>query len=179
MKVLAFAASNSKTSINHQLVTYAASLLQATRDDAEVEFLDITDYELPLYRPDREEQDGIPAKAKEFYDKIGAADALLISLAEHNGSYTAAYKNLFDWTSRLLSGAAVYQNKPTVLLSTSPGKGAAKSVLGQAVNSAPHFAMDLKATFSLPQFNDNFDTVNGEVVGDYKDELVKALAHFK
>ncbi|MBA44142.1 MAG: NADPH-dependent FMN reductase [Magnetococcales bacterium] len=170
MKVLAFAASNSLPSINHQLVTYAASLLE----NAEVEILDISNFELPFYRPDREAEEGVPELAHKFYDKIGAADALLISLAEHNGSYTAAYKTLFDWTSRI-DGPGVYQNKPTVLLSASPGKGGAKSVLGQAVSSAPHFMMDVKATFSLPQFNDNFDKKNEQVVGDYKDELLKAL----
>lgn len=174
MKVLAFAASNSKTSINHQVVTHAADLLRQLKGDADIEIIDITDYELPLYRPDREEEGGVPELAHKFHDKIGAADALLISFAEHNGSYTAAYKNLFDWASRI-DGPRVYQNKPTVLLSASPGRGGAKSVLGQATTSAPHFAMDLKATFSLPLFNENFDTVNGEVIGDYKDELTKAL----
>ena len=45
MKVLAFAASNSKQSINRQLVRYASSLLQ----NAQVEFIDINDFEMPLY----------------------------------------------------------------------------------------------------------------------------------
>ena len=49
MKVLAFAASNSKKSINKQLVTYAAGLI----DDAQVETLDLNDYELPLFSEDK------------------------------------------------------------------------------------------------------------------------------
>ena len=172
MKILAFAASNSKTSINHQLVKYAASLA----DFAEVEILNITDYELPLYRPDREEDSGVPEKAQQFHSKIGTADALLVSFAEHNGSYTAAYKNLFDWASRI-DGAKVYQNKPTVVLSTSPGKGGAKSVATQVENSAPHFAMDIKAMFSLPSFYDNFN--EGQLSGDYKNDLQDAVNSLK
>ncbi|MEM6495071.1 MAG: NAD(P)H-dependent oxidoreductase, partial [Pseudomonadota bacterium] len=43
MRLLAFAASNSSRSINRQLVTYAASLA----DFAEIETLDIHDYEMP------------------------------------------------------------------------------------------------------------------------------------
>jgi NAD(P)H-dependent FMN reductase len=45
MNVLAFAASSSKNSINKKLVTYAAGLLE----QAQVEILDINDYEMPLF----------------------------------------------------------------------------------------------------------------------------------
>ena len=128
MKILAFAASNSRDSLNRALVHYAASLLESgVVDNSALELLDINDYELPLYSADREKEQGIPDRAQQFYQKIGAADALLISYAEHNGHYPAAYKNLFDWASRIDS--KVYQGKPAVFLSTSPGGGGARSVL--------------------------------------------------
>jgi chromate reductase len=47
-----------------------------------------------------------------------------------------AYKNLFDWASR--KKREVYQDKPIIMLSTSPGAGGAKSVLSAATESA-HF----------------------------------------
>ncbi len=97
MKVLAFAASNAKESINAVLVSYAAHLML----EAEVELLDINDYEMPIFSVDRERELGSPAEAQAFFDKIGSADTIIISYAEHNGSYTAAYKNLFDWTPEL------------------------------------------------------------------------------
>ena len=114
--------------------------------------------------------------AQQFFDKIGAAEVVLISFAEHNGSYSAVYKNLFDWTSRI--DMKVYQNKPTVLLSTSPGPGGANSVLSAAVGSAEFFAMDLKGSLSVPSFNDNFDTdkgvlTNAELTATLKDILSK------
>lgn len=56
MKLLAFAASNSRKSINKLLVTYASSMVE----DAEVEVLDLNDYELPLFSEDREAQIGQP-----------------------------------------------------------------------------------------------------------------------
>jgi NAD(P)H-dependent FMN reductase len=59
--------------------------------------LDLNDYEMPIYSIDRETEDGIPEEAQRFYDELGAVDAILISFAEHNGAYTAAYKNIFDW----------------------------------------------------------------------------------
>ncbi|NMP30379.1 NAD(P)H-dependent oxidoreductase [Thalassotalea sp. M1531] len=151
MKVLAFAASNSSKSINKSLANYAASQVPG----AEFEMLDINDYEMPIYSQDREEELGQPQQAKDFFAKIGEADAVIISFAEHNGSYTAAYKNLFDWTSRI--DMKVFQGKPVVYLATSPGPGGAQSVLSAAVNSAQFFAADVRGSLSVPSFFDNFD----------------------
>lgn len=170
MKVLAFAASSSTESINKRLVTYAASLLE----DAEVEVLDLNDYELPLFSVDKEAELGSPDLAGQFFNKIGESDALIISFAEHNGSYTAAYKNLFDWCSRI--DQKVFQNKPMVLLSTSPGKGGAGSVLKAAVGSAPYFAGEVKASLSVPSFHENFDLESGRILNEeIKTQLAEAV----
>ena len=76
--IIAFAGSNSKTSINKQLATYAASLVEG----AEVEILDINDYEMPIFSQDREEKLGQPELAQQFFAKLGAADGIIISFAE-------------------------------------------------------------------------------------------------
>lgn len=171
-RILAFAASNSSTSINRQLVTYAASLI----DDAEVETLDIYDYEMPLYRADREAEVGIPQLAHDFLARIGAVDALLISIAEHNGLYSAAFKNLFDWCSRI--GRDVWQGKPMVLLSTSPGPGGGARALAIAASAAPHFGGEVKATFSVPQFSTAFDVEAGRLRDETQiEELRAVVAH--
>ncbi len=171
MKLLAFAASNSSKSINKKLVTYACSLVK----DAEIEILDLNDFEMPLYSADREERDGIPELARRFYKKIGTADALLISYAEHNGSYTVAFKNLYDWTSRI--DAKVFQGKPMVLLSTSPGPGGASSVLATAKTSAPFFGGEVLADLSVPSFYDNFNVQAGEISNpEIKEQLKAAVA---
>ncbi|MBW8184205.1 NADPH-dependent FMN reductase [Shewanella nanhaiensis] len=166
MKLLALAASSSSKSINKQLATYAASLVEG----ADVEVLDINDYEMPLFSQDREDELGHPELAQQFFAKIGEVDGIIISFAEHNGSYTAAYKNLFDWTSRI--DQKVFQNKPMVLLSTSPGPGGANTVLTAAKGSAPHFAGDVKASLSIPSFFDNFDMEAGKLRNE---ELKQAL----
>ena len=171
MKIIAFAATSSRKSINKQLVSHAASLVE----NAQVEVLDINDYEMPLFSEDREAELGKPQLAQDFIDKIASADALVIGFAEHNGSYTAAFKNLFDWSSRTLQ--KVYQNKPLVLLSTSPGPGGAATVLAAAVNSAPYFAGDVKAHLSVPNFYDNFDSEKGQLKNtEYADKLASAMA---
>ncbi|PCJ25724.1 MAG: NADPH-dependent FMN reductase [SAR86 cluster bacterium] len=170
MNVLAFAASNSTHSINRTLASYAANLIEG----ANVEMLDINDYEMPIFSDVREAELGQPEQAKAFYRKISKADALVISFAEHNGTYTAAYKNLFDWTSRI--DGKVFQHKPAVFLSTSPGPGGAASVLASAVNSAPYFAADLKANVSVPSFHENFDLQANEISNhEIRQELREAI----
>ena len=87
--------------INRALVCYAAAWLQALHPKVTVEFLDINDYEMPVYSIDREKADGIHLLPTTFFEKIGAADALLVSFAEYNGFVTAAWKNTYDWMSRI------------------------------------------------------------------------------
>ncbi len=170
MKVIAFAASSSKKSINKQLVTYATGLLE----NAQVEILDLNDYEIPLFSEDKEVEMGQPSLAKNFLSKIGDSDAVIISFAEHNGSYTAAYKNLFDWCSRI--NPKVFQNKPLVLLATSPGPGGAGSVLAAAEASAPYFDGEVKASLSIPNFYENFDLESASIKNsDIKGQLVSAV----
>lgn len=170
MKIVAFGASSSKKSINKILATYAASLV----NDAEVEVLDLNDYELPLFSEDKEAEIGQPELAKQFMAKIAGSGALIVSFAEHNGSYSAAYKNLFDWCSRI--NPKVFQNKLMLLLSTSPGPGGAASVLTAAVNSAPYFDGDVKSSLSVPSFYENFDLDAGVIKNkDINDQLVSAV----
>ena len=179
MKILAFAATNSKTSINKQLVEAAIAQLQdGILPSVEAEVLDLNDFEMPLYRPDREEDNGIPEEAKSFYQKIGEADALIISFAEHNGSYSAAYKNLFDWTSRI--DMKVFQDKPTVLMASSPGKGGAANVLRVVADSAPYFGMDVKGSLSIPSFYENFDMESAGITNpEVRDAFIQLLSQLK
>lgn len=155
MKIIAFGATSSTKSINVQLARLAASLVAG----ADVEVLDLNNYEMPLFSEDQESQIGQPQLAKEFLAKISDADAIIVSFAEHNGSYTAAYKNILDWSTRI--DRNVFQNKPAIFLATSPGPGGASSVLATAVGSAQFFGADIKASLSIPSFYDNFDVETG------------------
>jgi len=150
-QVIAFAASNSRRSINKKLVTYASGLLA----DAQVEVLDLNDFDLPLFSVDREDELGQPEPARAFLQKISESDGIIVSFAEHNGAYSVAYKNLYDWVSRIQP--KVYQDKPMVLLSTSPGGRGGKSVMELASSQIPRFGGVIKASVSLPSFMDNFD----------------------
>lgn len=167
-KILAFGASNSKTSINKQLAIYASSLLKNT----EVEVLDLNDFDVPTYSVDLEGKSGIPDNAQQFLNKITASDGLIISLAEHNGAYTAIFKSLFDWTSRI--NVKLFQQKPMLLMSTSPGARGGQSVFEIAENRFPIHDANIVAKFSLPSFNDNFKEEK-IVDADLNTSLVQAV----
>jgi NAD(P)H-dependent FMN reductase len=168
-KIIAFGASSSKTSINKQLATFAANQFENTS----VEVLDLNDYEMPIYSADKEKENGIHKLAHDFYAKIGSADLIVISFAEHNGAYSAAFKNIFDWTSRI--NAKTFQEKPVLLLSTSPGPRGGSSVLEIAKNRFPFQGGKVVGSFSLPSFNDNFDAEKGITNEDLRNQLLEIV----
>lgn len=174
MKIVAFAASSSRASINKQLAGYALTLL----DGVETELLDLNDFELPLFSVDCEAELGQPPAAREFLERLQGADGLIIALAEHNGSYTAAYKNLFDWMSRIQK--KVYLDKKVVLLAAAPGAGGARTVLAAAVGSFPHFGAEVVAQLSVPRFAEVFDPVSRVLTDEVlADRLAVAMDSLK
>lgn len=176
MKILAFAASNSRNSINRALVGYAAAQLQSDiLPEAEIEFLDLNDYEMPIYSIDRENENGIPTEAHAFFDKIGAADALLVSFAEHNGFVTAAWKNIFDWMSRI--EMKLWQSKPIVMLAASPGPRAGAGVLGSQEMLAPHFGAELRGKHGVGKWAEVWDAGAGTLIhAEDREALRNALS---
>ncbi len=169
MKIIAFGGSPSKNSINKKLATYAASLFE----NAEVEVLDLNDFQMPLFSVDIEKEIGQHPLAKAFLDKIAIADILVISLAENNGNYSAAFKNVFDWCSRI--NGKVFQQKSMLLMATSDGKRGGASVLEIATKALPRYGADIKATFSLPSFYDNFDVEKGKISNVELDKQLKEI----
>jgi chromate reductase len=169
MKIIAFAGSPSKNSINKKLATYASSLFE----NAQVEVLDLNDYEMPLFSVDIEVEIGQHPLAKAFLEKIATTDILVVSLAENNGNYSAAFKNVVDWCSRI--NGKIFQEKPMLLMATSPGARGGASVLEIAKKNFPRFATEIKAVFSLPSFNDNFDVENNKISNPELDNQLKEI----
>ena len=154
-KILILAASSSTTSINRVLATAAGNLIEGS----ERTVLDLNDFEMPLYSPDREASGGVPDTAQRFVAHIEASDAVILSLAEHNGSYSAAFKNVLDWSSR--HKQKLWSEKPMLLLSTSPGARGGATVMAAAQQTFPHLGAAIKASFSLPSYYDNFSEADG------------------
>ncbi len=154
-KIVALGASSSKKSINSKLAYFTASQIL----NAKVKLLDLNDFEMPIFSIDREMGLGIPSLAYDFKEHIKYSDGIIISFAEHNGAYSAAFKNIFDWISRIEQD--VWLNRPMFLLATSPGKHGGKSVLDIAIKRFKRMNRNTILNFSLPSFNNNFSETKG------------------
>ena len=166
-KIVAFAGSNSKTSINKQLASYAASKVENVTYDV----VDLNDYPMPIFSLEEEEKK-FPKFAVAFNDLLSRYDGFVVSLAEHNGSYAAVFKNIFDWTSRI--DRKVFKDKPVLLMAASPGGRGGASVLATAAGTFPHLGANIVAKFSLPSFFDNFkdgELQNSELEASLSSEI--------
>ncbi len=161
-KIIAIAGSNSEKSINKCLLSYTASLL----DNVELISIDLNDYVLPIYGVDFEAENGVPTAIKRLDELLNKADGFIIALAEHNGSYTAVFKNTIDWLSR--ENMNIWREKPMLLMATSPGGRGGKTVLESAKAYFPYLGGQITADFSLPNFYDNF--LDDEIADDELNE---------
>ena len=172
-KIVSFGASSSKKSINKRFSTYASNQFNGV----DKLILDLNDFEMPIYSEDKENEFGIPKEALKFYNILKESDGIIISFAEHNGSYTVAFKNIFDWISRI--DKIVWRNKPMLLLSTSDGIRGAVSVLvmaHQRISFEHKFNIPM---FSLPSFSKNFNDLEGILNSDLKKSFLEACEKFK
>ncbi|MDR6920970.1 NADPH-dependent FMN reductase [Chryseobacterium sp. 2987] len=172
MKILAFAGSTSSTSINRELVKFVLKDFQ----NEEINLIDLNDFSMPVFSVDLEKK-GFPDEAHNFLKVIEDCDVIICSLAEHNRSYSAAFKNVFDWASRI--NVKVFQNKPMLLMSTSPGGYGGGNVMNTAKIFFPQFGADIKEAFSLSKFYENFDLESGVINPEMLAELKMKIENFK
>ena len=121
-KILVFAGSARKDSINKKLALVAA---QVARDaEADVTYVDLADYSMPLYDGDLEEAEGLPENAEKLYAIMKDQDGFILACPEYNSSITPLLKNTIDWCSRGPKEdppLAAYAGKVVGLMSASPG----------------------------------------------------------
>ena len=114
--ILAFAGSNSSTSINYKLVKYTASLIE----NHKISRMNMANYPFPMYSEDLEKENGFSNSLVEIMKDIQNSDGLIISVNEHNSNVSAYFKNFLDWLSRL--DKQFLNGKKVLLMSNSPGK---------------------------------------------------------
>ncbi|WP_299184716.1 NADPH-dependent FMN reductase [uncultured Aquimarina sp.] len=171
-KIITIAGTNAQKSINKNLLSYTTSLLE----NVEIISIDLNDYILPIYGVDYETENGIPTAIKRLDELLGTANGFIISLAEHNGSYAAVFKNTIDWLSRV--NMKIWREKPMLLMATSPGDRGGTTVLESAKTYFPYLGGSIIADFSLPNFYDNFSE-NGISDTKLKEELNQKILLFK
>jgi chromate reductase len=77
-----------------------------------------------LYSEDVEDE-GWPQQVQELRDVVAAADGLIVSTPEYNGSMPGGLKNALDWLSRP-HGASLLEGKLVATISASPSPHGAK-----------------------------------------------------
>ncbi|MFB2879145.1 NADPH-dependent FMN reductase [Floridanema aerugineum] len=121
-KILAFAGSTRKDSYNKKLVQVAANGARAV--GAQVTYIDLRDFPMPLFDEDLEKEEGTPESARKFKELMIAHDGLLIACPEYNSSITPVLKNAIDWASRPGENEpplAAFADKVAAIMSASPG----------------------------------------------------------
>ena len=170
--LMAFAGSNSSTSINYQLVQYTAGCIEGHT----VQLLNMANFPLPMYSEDYEKSHGFANSLAELRDDLVKANGLLLSVNEHNSNPSAYFKNLIDWLSRLERNFMA--NTHVLLMATSPGKRGGIGALEKVGEILPRFGAETVVTFSLPSFYENFDPKKGILNKELSAEHSKAVDSF-
>ncbi|WP_190808890.1 NADPH-dependent FMN reductase [Flagellimonas sp. S3867] len=170
--ILALAGSNSSTSINYKLVKHTVSSIQ----NHEIQLLDMSKCPFPMFSEDEEKQNGYSNALVELKNDFQKADAIILSVSEHNGNPSAYFKNVLDWLSRL--ERKFLQDTKVLLMSASPGGRGGVGSLGVVQGMLPRFGAEIVSTFSLASFHQNFDVQKGltdETLKSQHQEALKAL----
>lgn len=151
--------SASQTSFNHLAVKYLQKVAPAS---LQLNIVEIGD--LPLYDRDLDAQD-VPAYNR-VREAVKSADAVIWVSPEHNGSYSAMFKNAVDVATRG-EGGSVWVGKPTGLVSAN-ASGSPKVIDAMtALATAPYVNVQLAPVSASIGgiFGGAFDD-NGELVND-------------
>lgn len=153
--IFGFSGSNSSTSINYKLVRYTVSLIS----EQDLRLLDMSKCPFPMYSEDYEREKGFSNSLIEFKNDIQDSKGIILSVNEHNSNPSAYFKNLIDWLSRV--DRKFIDGKKLFLLSTSGGKRGGIGAHEVTEKLLTRFGATLVASFSLPNFHDNFDIEKG------------------
>ena len=123
-KILAFAGSAREASFNKKLVKIAAA--GAKVSGAEVTYIELKDYPMPLFNEDLQLKEGLPQAVIDLKTLMKAHQGFLIACPEYNSSITPLLKNTIDWVSRPEAGEApmtlsCFRGKVAAIMAASPG----------------------------------------------------------
>lgn len=182
-KILAFAGSTRKDSLNKKTVKIAAE--GARKAGAEVNFIDLKDFPVPLYDGDDEAANGLPENAVRLQEIMLAHNGFLISSPENNSGISGVLKTYIDWTSRPrgdLKAGAAYGGKVCVIMAASPGGlGGLRGLFDLRKVLYTMGVIVLPEEFALSKAHEAFNedgSAKSEFVQNKLEDLGKTLAEF-
>ncbi len=172
-RIVVFAGSARRDSVNKHLARVVQRTLATRGRDAV--FLDLADFEMPLYHGDIEDEHGPPEAARRLAEQLAPASGLLIASPEYNGAMTALLKNTIDWVSRI--DYAFLAGKYVGLMAATPGRTGGARGLGLVRQWFELMRVDVADdVLSVPHVHEVLDA-SGDVV-TFDDESMTAIDSF-
>jgi chromate reductase, NAD(P)H dehydrogenase (quinone) len=182
-KILAFAGALRKDSTNKKAVKVAVE--GAKKAGAEVTFIDLKDFSVPLYDGDLEAESGLPENVVKLQELMLEHDGFLIASPEYNSGISGVLKNYIDWTSRPNGehkAGACYGGKVVVIMSASPGGlGGLRGLFDLRKVLSTMGVIVLPQEFAVSKAHEAFDengNAKDEFVRNNLEGLGKTLAEF-
>lgn len=171
-KIIAFSGSNSPDSINQKLVVAAVNKLS----QAAVHLITLSDFDVPIYGEEIENEMGIPEPILQLHACFAMADGFIIASPEHNGLPPAFFKNIIDWLSRI--NQKIFNHKPVLLLSTSPGSMGGQSNLTILKGLLPRWGAQVISTYALGDFAAKWNETTQCIIGEDDEQLTMVIEQF-
>jgi chromate reductase len=173
VRLLAFAASLKRESLNRKLINLAVEL--AREAQVEVDLADFREFDMPLYDADLQNSAGFPEGAQELARRIEAVDGLMIASPEYNYSLPGTLKNAIDWVSRMKP--MPLRGKHGVLLAASTSVvGGSRGLWALRVPLEGLGVMLLPDMFALAQAAEAFDE-QGKLKDPELQKRLRKLVH--
>ncbi len=180
-RILAFAGSLRERSLNKRVLKTA--IKGAQKAGAEVTYIDLRDYPMPIYNLDDHERNGFNENALKLQGLLTQHDGLLIASPEYNGSLSAALKNAIDWASRpsdKYQRSKVFSGKVAAMMTASPGSfGGVRSLAhlrgvltSVSVNVLPQ---EVAVTFAEERFEGESEEMTDEKMKQTLEDLGATL----
>ena len=172
-KILAFAGSLRENSYNKRVLKVAME--GARQAGADVTYLDLRDYPLPIYNADDQAENGFPENALRLQEILNAHDGLLIASPEYNGTIPGGMKNSIDWASRQndkFKTIEVFRGKIAAIITASPGSFGGIRCLSHLRGMLSIMQVNvLPSEIAVPFVGKMFEGDSGEIT----DEKMKSL----
>ena len=158
LRLLAFAASLRRGSVNRKLLAPAVEIARAA--GADIDLADFAEFHMPMFDGDVLEAQGVPPGAEELARRVRGADGLLIASPEYNYSLPGTLKNAIVWVSRIRP--VPFRGKNAFLMAASGGMvGGIRGLWQLRIPLEGLGVVIYPDMFSLPNAGEAFDEDGG------------------
>jgi NAD(P)H-dependent FMN reductase len=176
-KILAFAGSLREHAYSKRVVKTA--IKGAEDAGAEVTYIDLRDYPMPIYNADDHERHGFDENAAKLQRLIYEHEGLMICSPEYNGSLSGALKNALDWASRKsdeFKMGEVFGGKVGAIMTESPGSFGGLRCLGHLRSILSILGVNvLPSEIAVSKVSDMFDGDGEEMTNETMRKLLENL----